>query len=997
MNNFDRVLVPISWKNEGKEVILKGNFPDFPKVKMQDVYSLNSKSEKSTLLWLPTGKYYYSFLVDGKEQIDLSKPTEIIKNKTYNVIKVVKETQKLEIINEANSQNSKEEIDNYNRKEKEIIINNNSAGYNFSLPSVKHSKIKSILDLSCTFSIKGENEVQELENSIMKTEEKDKKIAKDSEKVIVYNIGEEFLIPMIVIPLQYKDDNLIRLSYVNKAQDITLNKNDLFFQKTFSFDKCGNLSDLEIINELSVLRSMQLNFLERKNYICINNIFISFVLNEDLKVDDNSNYFLNQFLNIDNNEFKFYIIKKTSEIDFSLEEEKNKNVNIFSFPIMFKNINCYVLYQNFFNEIFTLLDRLNYTCFLQIIFPNSVNGNNNITFNLIPFFSPNTVGNFFVTQSLFFSNEESMKKFVKLNSIIEKEIQSISWNTNPTIHKNIISAIQNLCNFNAEMINLIYSLLEKVNLTIIFKDVFKLILLSYLIYNQKKYYTPISSSQVGNVILNNLRFYSNLILINVIKYIFDVISININKIKTENKEEVSFIYIFDSSPSEDNELLNEIILRKSSNNKLVQNNNVFSSFLLSNFKENITKHDNSLSNGDKKLMLYFENIISSSFFTKFYNESKKKFRDVLISNIAVSYQILQNAENKSESFKQIWYNNIDSYNNDFFSKDEIIIDFLQNNKILENSKNFHGKSFCELSIKNFFYHFLPILTDIDTSYNPSKNYSRQIKNFFHDLHVYQNIKEKFTIIEEKGILQIGYLTFEILVLLMKTIKIDKTIIIQKNIRMYSIKKMIIKLKKYTLIIQKKWRSYAYNKLINLDTELLSIHILNKYKKKDPILLKFIFDLKRNNQNLIFENQKLRRQINFLNLNKNRKCGINLMSNNFNLTNSNSLSISGRSFNHHYYQTTGGNNLTSRTNNINSSMSSNKSGNKSELNLAKNNNKKSSNEVKILKEKLESSKKKYKDLIVVASEYEKKMDVFIKLINSKNEIKDILAKNGVHFS
>ena len=57
----------------------------------------------------------------------------------------------------------------------------------------------------------------------------------------------------------------------------------------------------------------------------------------------------------------------------------------------------------------------------------------------------------------------------------------------------------------------------------------------------------------------------------------------------------------------------------------------------------------------------------------------------------------------------------------------------------------------------------------------------------------------------------------------------------------------------------------------------------------------------------------------------------------------------------------------------------------------------SNEVKILKEKLETSKKKYKDLIVVASEYEKKMDVFIKLINSKAEIREVLAKNGVHFS
>ena len=70
-------------------------------------------------------------------------------------------------------------------------------------------------------------------------------------------------------------------------------------------------------------------------------------------------------------------------------------------------------------------------------------------------------------------------------------------------------------------------------------------------------------------------------------------------------------------------------------------------------------------------------------------------------------------------------------------------------------------------------------------------------------------------------------------------------------------------------------------------------------------------------------------------------------------------------------------------------------NKSDINsLSK---KANSNEVKILKEKLQTSKKKYKDLIVVASEYEKKMDVFIKLINSKAEIREVLAKNGVHFS
>ena len=117
MNNFDRVLVPITWKNEGTEVILKGNFPDFPSIKMQDVYSINSKSEKSTLLWLPPGKYFYSFIVDGTEKIDIDKPKETIKNKVYNVLKVTKETSNLEIINEAKSQTSKSDTGNKVKKE----------------------------------------------------------------------------------------------------------------------------------------------------------------------------------------------------------------------------------------------------------------------------------------------------------------------------------------------------------------------------------------------------------------------------------------------------------------------------------------------------------------------------------------------------------------------------------------------------------------------------------------------------------------------------------------------------------------------------------------------------------------------------------------------------------------------------------------------------------------------------------------------------------------
>lgn len=983
MNNFDRVLVPITWKNEGTEVILKGNFPDFPSIKMQDVYSINSKSEKSTLLWLPPGKYFYSFIVDGTEKIDIDKPKETIKNKVYNVLKVTKETSNLEIINEANSQTSKSDTGNKVKKE-QVIINDNANSNLFLMPP-KHNKIKSLLDLSCTFSIKGENEVQDLETSIMKNEEKEKN--KSTEKVIVYNIGDDFLIPMIVMPSQMKDENMIRLLYANKTQDITLNKNDLFIQKTSSFDKCTNISDLETINELSVLRSIQLNFFDKKNYICINNIFISFISNSTLHVDDNSNYIIDQFLTIDNDEYKLFVIRKTSDILFS--SEKKHNSDIFTYPIMIKNIQCYTLYNFILNDLFTIVDKLNYKFFFQI---NLSQKDSVITFNLIPFFPPNPIGNFFHLKSILFANEESKKKFVKLNGRIESEIQSLSFNTNSTNNKSIILAIQSMCNYNAEIFNLIYSILEKINLTIIFKDLFKLILLSYLIYNQKKYYTQVQN-QIGNIISNNIKFYSNLLLINAFKYMFDIISIHLNanrKKSTINEESISLLYLFDSIPSEDNELLNEIFLRKYSDNKLaVNNNNVISSFLLSNFKENIIKHDNSLTSGDKKLFVYFENMVSTSSFIKFYNESKRKLKDVLVSNISMSYDLLDTAEKQSISYKQIWYENINSFDNEFFSKDEMIIDFLQNNKILENAKNFHGKFFCELSIERFFYFFLPILTDIDTEYNSNKNYCRQVKTFLIDLHTYQNIKEHFEIDEKTSMIKIGYQTFDILIQLMKTIKGDKALLIQKNYKRFSIQKMIHRLKHSVVIIQKKWRNYHYQHLINLDTDSLSNHILNKYKMKDPVLLKLIFDLQRNNQNLVFENQKLRRQINFLNVNRSKKCPLNLISNNLNQTNS--LSITGRSFNHQYYQTTN-NNLTSRTNNyINSSMTSNKSDINS---LSK---KANSNEVKILKEKLETSKKKYKDLIVVASEYEKKMDVFIKLINSKAEIREVLAKNGVHFS
>ena len=55
------------------------------------------------------------------------------------------------------------------------------------------------------------------------------------------------------------------------------------------------------------------------------------------------------------------------------------------------------------------------------------------------------------------------------------------------------------------------------------------------------------------------------------------------------------------------------------------------------------------------------------------------------------------------------------------------------------------------------------------------------------------------------------------------------------------------------------------------------------------------------------------------------------------------------------------------------------------------------EIMNLKKKINNSKKRYNDLINTASEYEKKMVNFVKLINSNPEIKAILSKHGVHFN
>lgn len=184
-------------------------------------------------------------------------------------------------------------------------------------------------------------------------------------------------------------------------------------------------------------------------------------------------------------------------------------------------------------------------------------------------------------------------------------------------------------------------------------------------------------------------------------------------------------------------------------------------------------------------------------------------------------------------------------------------------------------------------------------------------------------------------------------------------------------------------IQKQWRRYYIRKVLNIDKDNLNSYISFKYRKKDPILMKYIIEVNKKSDSFIKENNELRQKINELSI-KISKSGKNIFSNisvpSLNLSNSGISSI----------------NLSNTFTMINSSF-------RNEINIISrrddNSFKNDYNNAEImnLKKKINNSKKRYNDLINTASEYEKKMVNFVKLINSNPEIKAILSKHGVHFN
>ena len=837
-----------------------------------------------------------------------------------------------------------------------------------------------------SFSIKNENQVHLSENE----NDEEENLLNGNNKIIVYNISDEFLIQMTIIN-QCTDPNFIKLQYNYKNEEIIVNKNDVFYQFIDSFECLGNLSEMKIINELAVLKNMQLRLLNRKSFIFNGDIFINFKCEKEENDEEinNKNFMINEFIkNIKNNEILFF-----------LNEFNNKNnkhaIEFFNKYLICKNYDLYEKYNRLFNKLFNILNcNSNGNKFFFHLNITNKNKETLIYFNYLPILSSNVTNNeLYETNILFCNNVYNNKNKVKIN-------------LNPEININVTKMLLNNNNKNSSkikeifkkflsedvnilFINELYELFTISNLSKYFIECVKLILLSYLSFNYKKiFFIKDENNEEFFEYDVNLIYFSNIIALILFKYINSLLNnqlINnkfINKINQKNKED-DLIILFNSSNKEDDMLINEVIKQRSDyliNDSFNSSKNCISKFIALYLNKNISNFFNSLNKKQKEIIKSIENdFFDIKFLFKLYEEND--LLNVFTKCYSISLNFFNKFESKISKIYQFWNLNLyDLYENNneqflcnyelFFSNQEKIIEFLQISQIIEYCNLYHNefyskknKFFINFSFSEFFYRFLPILIDIDNSYNENKDYSQSIINYLNEINEFQGIdlKTGSFVDKEKRIIYLSFNTYEILNLLLKNVYDENVILIQKIFKSKMIFKFVNNLRKKCVKIQKWFRLKFYNKKLNLESFNDNLYnkfeiIIEQYKKIDPLVIRFVINSMKNIEELIKENNNLKEYLNELN-NKSEE------NNNKEAKTSNLL----------IYQ----------NNELNN-----------DLNLNSSENQKNNDEINYLNKKLSEKREKFKKLVAVIAEYEQKMKNFVKMINSNEEIKEILNKNGI---
>ena len=436
----------------------------------------------------------------------------------------------------------------------------------------------------------------------------------------------------------------------------------------------------------------------------------------------------------------------------------------------------------------------------------------------------------------------------------------------------------------------------------------------------------------------NFIFYSNLFIIYLFSQITEILNNEILKNKNNEQIFLSFFNLFKQEESDAflNKTIGKIIYYFTEDK---EKNNFLSQFYSNSNEEIIKNFEQNLKKNEEEIIINLINDLKIKEFPK--NMNLINFFQNNFINSKKKIEMLEKEEYKY--IRQIYNINFNNFDN-FIKKEKNIESFFYFTQLIEyiNIYKKHNSYFREISISKFFKFFLPILCDIDEVYNPLKNkiYISKLRNYIYDLQTYEKINEDFLITND--FIMLNYKTYEILMLLLFSLLNEKIKIIQKYYLKKSKNIMLQKLRKQIIVIQKLYKQYL-SKIYNSNSDKDKINlILRKYKGNDPMLILLIIKSQNTINNL---KKELENKFNEKMENKNIQ---------------NSLSLSPR-------------NVFSEGNSI------------------------TQNELIELKTKINLIKNEYKKLVNSISSYEIKLNNLIKIINSNEEIKQILSQNGIEIN
>ena len=507
------------------------------------------------------------------------------------------------------------------------------------------------MTIMTTFSVKNENTIPNMysqsKNMTIPSNEKDKE-----DKIIVYNIEKDFLIPMLISPIQNNKDILTAVFYEKKyfsfyGDSITLEKNDIYYESIDSFSIHNELTKISKINDLSVLYTIKGNIEDKYNGYCtLGKILILFYCSEDKQGQIKRNYKLLDMIkqSKESNCILCYYNKKVMQ-----KSNKNKEICLVMNTFFLYNSNDYS-FNFIYRDIISFVDFLvDIRCIISFNLSS-------ITF--LPLF-PSTVHNtnFLYKKSIFFINDSSIIDKDTINQDILQKLIFVIKTSDELYLSN-----QN----NKEMIDMLYHLcIEIFHNDKLFNDVINLFLFSYHNYLKKNY------------------FYSNITILLLYQYIFYFLFNN-----KESNQRKNLIYISNLSDEEDDSLLTESFRQQIST---IEGSDASYKFINYYFNESITYYLNSISTTEKEIKVYKE---EQTFLNSIkLNYSINKNYDVgsqIINSFITLYQ--ENLERYSSikisnnNTRQVWFfsqlSPIDTFIDSFISDQNMIPNFFDSTHII---------------------------------------------------------------------------------------------------------------------------------------------------------------------------------------------------------------------------------------------------------------------------------------------------------------------------